>query len=146
TDGDFDLPIGSVLMKTFSVANQRVETRLFVHHADGDWAGYSYEWNDAGTDATLLPAGKTKPLANGPTWYFPSRTECLECHTTAAGRSLGPEIAQLNRDFTYTQTNRISNQLATLDHIGLFDAPLPAPPAMLDALSPLTSNAPLETR
>ena len=27
-------------------AGKRVETRLLMHHADGDWGGYSYEWLD----------------------------------------------------------------------------------------------------
>ena len=77
-DGDWDLPIGTVLMKEFSLGGKRVETRLLVHHDDGDWAGYSYEWSDDQTDATLLPASKTKDLGNGQTWYFPSRTDCLQ--------------------------------------------------------------------
>jgi len=42
-DGHWDLPIGTVLVKEFSLGNKRVETRLLVHHDDGDWAGYSYE-------------------------------------------------------------------------------------------------------
>jgi len=45
-DGDFDLPVGSVTVKTFRINGRLVETRLFMRHADGEWAGYSYEWND----------------------------------------------------------------------------------------------------
>jgi uncharacterized repeat protein (TIGR03806 family) len=123
-NGHLDLPIGSVLMKTFSLGVRRVETRLFMHHPDGVWAGYSYAWNDAGTDATLLQAGQTT-MVGGQSWTFPSRAQCLECHTAAAGRSLGPELGQLNRSFQYPN-GRLSNELATLDHIGLFDAPLGA--------------------
>lgn len=52
----------------------------------------------------------------------------MTCHTQAAGRTLGPEVAQLNADFTYALTNRISNQMATLSHIGV----LANPPASLD--------------
>ena len=52
-DGDFDFPNGTVLMKTFSVGGKRAETRLFMRHDDGGWAGYTYEWNDDGKDATL---------------------------------------------------------------------------------------------
>jgi uncharacterized repeat protein (TIGR03806 family) len=144
TDGDFDLPIGSVAVKTFLVAGQPVETRLLVRHQDGAWAGYSYEWNDAGTDAVLLPSSKTKPIGDR-SWYFPARSECLLCHTAAAGRTLGLEIAQLNGDLTYP-TGRLSNQLATLEHIGLFDAPLGHSPALLDRLPPASSAAPLDAR
>lgn len=124
-DGDFDLPVGTVLMKTFSLGTRLVETRLFMRHPDGSWGGYTYEWNDAQTDATLLPANKTVQVGTQ-SWYFPSRAECAQCHTAAAGNSLGLELGQLNRDITYPSTGRVANQLATLDHIGMFDAALPA--------------------
>src|SRR5262249_52108883 len=70
-DGDWDLPIGTVLIKEFSFDGKKVETRLLVHHDDGDWGGYSYEWSDDQTDATLLPSSRTKDLGNGKSWYFP---------------------------------------------------------------------------
>ncbi|HEU4539199.1 MAG TPA: hypothetical protein VFS00_33995, partial [Polyangiaceae bacterium] len=132
-DGDLDLPVGSVIVKTFKVGGKRVETRLMVRH-DDDWAGYSYEWADDESDATLLPSSKVKPLAGGGDWYFPSRSDCLSCHTVAAGRTLGLEIAQLNGDFTYPNGHR-GNQLAVLDQMGMFDAPLGTPsglPALPD--------------
>ena len=49
-DGDFDLPPGSVLIKTFVVENKLMEMRLFMRHPNGVWQGYSYEWNAAQTD------------------------------------------------------------------------------------------------
>lgn len=122
-DGDFAFPIGTVLGKTFAVAGKRVETRLFVRHEDGEWGGYSYEWQEDGKDAVLLAGSKSKDLG-GQTWYYPSRAECMRCHTEAAGRSLGLELGQQNGDFVYASTNRIANQLKTLDHIGVFAAPL----------------------
>jgi hypothetical protein len=71
----------------------------------------------------------------------------MRCHTAAAGRSLGPEIGQLNADFTYPSTNRLSNQLRTLEHIGMFDKPLPAPPEQLLAIpNPLGMKGTLEDR
>jgi uncharacterized repeat protein (TIGR03806 family) len=144
-DGDFDLPVGTVLVKEFAFAGRPVETRLFVRHADGEWAGYSYEWDDDGRDATLLPAGKTKPVGDV-TWTFPSRSECLSCHTQAAGRTLGLELLQLNGDAVYPATNRISNQLATLDHLELLEPPLTAAPGELPALPEPGGGAPLEAR
>lgn len=126
TDGDFDFPAGTVLVKTFSLDNKRIETRLFMRHDDGVWAGYSYEWLDDQSDAVLLPAGKIK-TAFAQTWTYPSRSDCVSCHTEAAGRSLGLELGQLNAEFTYPSTNRLSNQLKTLDHIGMFDKPLGKP-------------------
>ncbi|HWU87257.1 MAG TPA: PQQ-dependent sugar dehydrogenase, partial [Kofleriaceae bacterium] len=123
-DGDWDLPIGSVTMKTFSVRGKRIETRLFMRHEDGGWGGYTYEWNDGGTDATLLAGAKARPLDGGAAWGYPSRNQCLQCHSRAAGGTLGLETAQLNREAVYPSTNRLSNQLATLDHIGMLSAPL----------------------
>ncbi len=141
TSGDFDFPVGTVTMKSFRVGGKLVETRLFVKHADGEWGGYSYEWNDAQTEATLLPANKTRALAGGGSWYYPGRGECFTCHSQVAGRSLGPEITQLNGDFVYTSTNRISNQLATLDKLGYFTAPLSAPPSALPKMPTPTGSA-----
>ncbi len=135
SDGDWDLPIGSVVMKQFVVDGKRIETRLFMRHDDGGWGGYTYEWDTDGKDATLLPAGKLRPLDGGAMWTYPSRTQCMQCHSKAAGGTIGLETVQMNRDATYPSTNRISNQLATLDHIGMFSAPLATPPAMAPHLS-----------
>ena len=71
-----------------------------MRHPDGIWAGYTYEWNDAQTEATRVTGGKTVTVG-GQTWIFPSEAQCLQCHTAAAGRSLGLETAQLNGNFTY---------------------------------------------
>jgi uncharacterized repeat protein (TIGR03806 family) len=97
-DGDFDVPPATAAVKTFTVGGKKIETRLFVRYADGGWAGYSYEWNDDESDALLLQDSKTKPLANGATWYFPSRAECFACHTPSAGFTLGLEARQLTQD------------------------------------------------
>ncbi len=144
-NGHFDFPIGSVLVKSFRIDGKLVETRLFVRHADGEGGGYSYEWNAAQTDATLLPANKTKALAGVKSWYFPGRGECLGCHTAAAGRSLGLEVGQLNGDFVYERTNRVSNQLATLDRVGIFNAPIGAPSTLLAYPDP-NGTGPAEAR
>lgn len=144
-DGDFDFPIGTVLMKHFRLDGKLVETRLFVRHDDGGWEGYSYEWDDAETDARLLPANKTRRVGNA-TWYYPSRPECSRCHTAAAGGALGPESVQLNSDFVYVSTNRVSNQLRTLEHIGMFDKPLPKPVDGFSALVAPSGSASLDER
>jgi len=146
-DNDWDLPVGSVVMKTFSVDGKRIETRLFMHHDDGGWAGYTYEWSDDGTDAALLPAGKAKPIGTaGQVWTYPSRTQCIQCHSVAAGGTIGLETWQLNRDAVYPSTNRLSNELATLDHIGMFSAPLPGAPATLPKLPDPAGQDPIEQR
>jgi uncharacterized repeat protein (TIGR03806 family) len=138
-DGDFDLPIGSVVMKQFSVGGVRVETRLLVRHQDGGWAGYSYAWNDAQTEAALLPDADTRTVA-GQTWSYPSRAQCLECHTTAAGGTLGLEARQLARAFSYP-TGRVADQIGTLWQLGMIDSEPQVTP-----LAPLDGSAPIEDR
>ena len=86
-------------MKHFRLNGALVETRLFMRHPDGDWAGYTYEWNAQRTDATLVQGGKTVAIG-AQSWIFPSGNDCLTCHTAAAGFALGLEAAQLNRNFT----------------------------------------------
>ena len=121
SNGDFNFPIGSVLMKHFKLGEKFIETRLFAHGKTG-WQGFSYEWNDSQTEATLLKAAKEKPV-NNINWHFPSPGQCMECHTSAAGFSLGLETKQLNKDFMYP-SQLSANQLATLAHIGIFSSPL----------------------
>jgi len=120
-DHDWTFPIGSVLRKDFVLNGTLVETRLLARHTDGSWAGYSYEWNTAQTDATLLIASKTVNV-NGQNWTYPSQSQCLQCHTAAAGQTLGPETAQLNRLITDpNDTASQINQISYLDNIGLFN-------------------------
>jgi uncharacterized repeat protein (TIGR03806 family) len=119
-DGNWIFPIGTVLIKDFYLNDKPIETRLLVRHDDGDWAGYSYQWNYNGTDAILLETEKTK-VFNGQFWDYPSREQCLECHTQAAGRVLGPETGQMNRLHTYFSNGRTASQLDTLIHIGLLE-------------------------
>jgi uncharacterized repeat protein (TIGR03806 family) len=137
-DGDFEFPAGTVLAKEFAIDGAPVETRLMMRDAGGTWSGYSYEW--IGDDAYLLPAGKTKTLPGGQVWAFPDRGECLRCHTENAGFTLGPEVGQLNRDRVYAETNRIANQLATLEHIGLLTGGLPNTPDQLPAFAGLEDD------
>lgn len=147
SSGDWDFPPGTVLMKNFTVGAQLVETRLFMRHPDdGSWGGYSYEWNTAQTDATLVTGGKVSELANGQHWIFPSEGQCVQCHTNAAGGSLGPETAQLNRDFHYQQTDRTANQLFTLNHIQTLTPPITDPAAEPRMPDPADTTASLDER
>ena len=132
-DGDFDFPNGSVLVKNFRIGTQPVETRLFMRHGNGEWAGYTYEWNAQGTDATRVIGGKTVQVA-GQSWLFPSEAQCLVCHTAAAGRSLGLEQSQLNGSLTYAATGRTANQLDTLNAISTLTPALTLPAAQLPAM------------
>lgn len=140
-DGDFHFPPGSVLVKEFRLFDKRIETRLLARHADGNWAGYSYAWNEDESEAELVgPAGRQLEIS-GQGYTIPGRSQCLRCHTFAAGRSLGLEIRQLNRDFHYPSTNRSANQLTTLEAVGLLEHTLPDRPENLPALVPLDDHS-----
>jgi hypothetical protein len=115
-------------MKEFSLAGQRVETRLLVRHAT-DWVGYSYRWREDESDADLVAATGDRRFFDDQVWSFPTRSQCLDCHSTASGRSLGLETAQLNGTFVYPN-GKSANQIATLARIGLF-ATDPGDPARL---------------
>ncbi|HEX7081365.1 MAG TPA: PQQ-dependent sugar dehydrogenase, partial [Gammaproteobacteria bacterium] len=143
-DGDFAFPEGAVLMKHFRLDGRLVETRLLMHHPRAGWAGYSYRWNDAQTDATLVEGGAVAEIG-GRQWIFPSSDDCLACHTSAAGFTLGLETAQLDNDFTYPATGRTANQLETLDAIALFASPL-APSSGEALADPYDAAAPLDAR
>lgn len=128
-EGAWRFPEGTVLVKTFSLGTERVrrriETRLLVFQQK-EWVGYSYIWNEAQSEAVLVcPGGQnqtyTVTTAAGPrtqTWHFPSRAECMVCHSRAAGFVLGLNSLQMNRDHDYSGC--IDNQLRALEHVGVF--------------------------
>ena len=145
SDKDWDFPAGTVLRKDFRLSGRLVETRLLMRHPDGNWGGFTYEWNAGQTDATLLQGGATRTI-DSQQWVFPSEGQCLECHTSAAGRTLGPTTAQLNRSFVYPQTGRSANQLYTLNHIGVLSPPITDPAAQPTMPDPSNISAPLANR
>lgn len=143
---DWQFPNGTVIVKNFRLNGSLIETRHLMRHPDGVWAGYTYEWNAQETEATRVRGGKIATIG-GQDWIFPSEGQCMVCHTSAAGFSLGPETAQLNRDFTYPTTARTANQLETLDHIMMFATPLPGPASGLASIAdPTDGGASLEDR
>ena len=159
-------PNGTVTVKHFFLETEpgqkrRLETRIFVasvlggteEYGDQVWNGYTYIWNDAQTDAELADKNgadreftiKTATGEKKQTWHFPSRAECNLCHTVTAKYALGVNTAQMNRDHNYNGV--VANQLATLEHIGLFTKKLPAPPEKLAKLADYKDEkAPLDAR
>ena len=144
-DGDWDFPNGTVLMKNFRLDNRLIETRLFMRHPDGVWAGYTYEWNAQQTDATLVRGGK-QVTVGGQTWIYPSEGQCLQCHTEAAGRSLGLETRQLAFNITYPQTGRDAHQLVTLNAINTLTAPIANPTDQVPYPNPTGTSGTLGER
>ena len=140
---DWDLPNGTVLVKHFHLNDRLAETRLFMRHPDGGWAGYTYRWNDAQTEATRVRGGLVAPVG-GQDWIYPSESDCMFCHNKSSGYSLGLETAQLNGDHHYPQTGRTTNQIATLNAIEALTPPIAGdPPAYPD---PADTGQPLEAR
>jgi uncharacterized repeat protein (TIGR03806 family) len=141
-NGHLRVPAGSVLIKLFELSGVPVETRLLVRHDDGAWAGYSYAWRNDASDADLLETTLSRRFG-ADEWTYPSRQNCLDCHTEAAGWSLGTELAQLNRTFEYTRGR--SEQLATLANVGLIAGELPQPlpefPAPSDVAASIEKRA-----
>ena len=134
-EGHWELPVGTVLMKHFLFAGKFLETRLFIRFADL-WAGFSYQWNSDQTDALLvsengLKTDITNSSGGTQSWSFPSRSDCLQCHNDTVGGSLGPETRQFDRMFKYP-SGVTANQIDTLEHIGLFDAPVVRMPPLTD--------------
>jgi len=152
-------PPDTVLVKTFSLemeagnpnSTRRLETRLlhFKPMPGTDevgaqfWRGYTYVWNDEQTDAELLDAAglnrtftiQDKDAPGGQreqVYRFPSRSECTMCHTFSAKYALGVDTRQMNKDHDYGGV--VANQLATLEHLGVFKQKLPERPENLPRL------------
>ena len=141
----WQFPVGTVFAKTFLLdltrgdpsTRRRLETRLLVRNRRA-WEGYTYVWNDEQTDATLIDSAVTRTFEvrsgdkiEKQTWYFPSRMDCIVCHTKAADFVLGWNTRQLNRVHNYG--GQRENQLKVFDRLGLFDRPLPKSLEQLEA-------------
>lgn len=135
----WNLPDNTVLIKSFALEKEAgvttsrrwIETR-FLLKTEGEWFGYSYEWNDDQTDAVLVGTdGKDREFqirdAQSPSgirkqnWRYPGRTECMVCHSRAANYVLGLSTLQFNGDHDYGGV--VDNQMLVLEHLGLAKFP-----------------------
>lgn len=105
--GPFELPIGTVVAKSFGYANAAggtkwIETRVLVHEASG-WKGYEFVWNETQTDAVRKSMGASLELRDvhgiAPASYsLPTETDCAECHGRERTAPIGLRAEQLNRE------------------------------------------------
>ena len=134
---NWQFPTGTITIKHFELpiddtdpsVTVRLETRVIVCTEENEYYAVTYRWNPEQTDATLLIDSETQDYtiqeAGGGSrqqeWYFPSRSDCRSCHTTAAGQALGVRTQHFNHQAFYPSTNRTANQLQTFSSLGIFD-------------------------
>ena len=157
TKEKWTFPKDAVLAKTLSLemdhghpaSRRRLETQIL--HFDGtEWRAYTYQWNEAQTDAALVDgAGLDQSLAivdgqapggrRTQTWHFPSRAECMRCHNPWTGVVLGFALPQLNKNHRYATVGSanehsggkgiVDHQLRALAHIDILSQDLEMRPA-----------------
>ena len=136
-DAPWTFPEGTVFIKQFDMPNAgpngtslRLETRFFIMGAGGKGYGLTYRWNEEGTEAFLLEGSAEQSYTimdeagmavESGIWSFPSRTQCLTCHTNNANFVLGVQTHQLNGELTYPATGQTFNQLNYLNEVGILN-------------------------
>ncbi|MGN6386466.1 MAG: PQQ-dependent sugar dehydrogenase, partial [Verrucomicrobiota bacterium] len=134
-DGNWLFPNGMVWMKHFDMelekgnpsSRKRLETRFIVKNDTGVY-GVTYKWDPSGTNAVLVPEeglNEVLTISEGgtnrsQTWRYPSRSECLLCHTELGGLAIGFTTAQLNCTIDYGNGSGLENQLQAFANSGYF--------------------------
>ncbi len=141
------LPDGVALVQTLTlpagdgVPARRVETRVLLKQA-ADWFGYSYLWNEAQTDATLVSKAGQELTVGQQKWTVPARSQCVLCHARGANYALSLTTAQLNREVIVD--GRGEPQLPLLAKLGLIkSSPVEPQPRLVN---PHDLTAPLPER
>jgi len=133
-DANWSFPTGTVWIKHFDLemtngvpsSARRIETRFLVKNSGGIY-GLTYRWNSTQTDANLVSENGLNEsfiIREGGTnrtqiWRYPSRSECLVCHSPAGGYALGFNTHQLNRNGAAG-----GNQILDLNEMGYFASPV----------------------
>ena len=124
----FDFPVGSVLVKTFSMPSETskdsrgyaienvIETRLLIRKPTG-WVARVYAWDDNKLDATKITSGKSiaTVLGHGDEilqfdYGVPAQGQCTECHQYNPGGDkdlqifspIGSKARYLNSTYAYS--------------------------------------------
>ncbi|OAI56770.1 hypothetical protein AYO49_03655 [Verrucomicrobiaceae bacterium SCGC AG-212-N21] len=130
--GNWTFPTGMVWIKHFDFdttrgdpgTRRRLETRFLVKTATGVY-GLSYKWRADQSDADLVSEeglSEVVPSSSpAQTWRFPSRAECVTCHSAVAGHALSFNNPQMNREHVYGGASQ--NQITALSDAGYFSSP-----------------------
>jgi uncharacterized repeat protein (TIGR03806 family) len=154
--GTWSFPAGTVFVKTFELqTNQsdpsslrRLETRLLVRDTNGAVYGVTYKWRPDYSDADLLTTNLTESIPittptgmTNQSWYYPSPSDCLQCHTAVANYVLGVNARQLNNTMTYPN-GVTDNELRAINRTGLFNPAFDeATISGMERLSAITNTA-----
>jgi hypothetical protein len=114
----WEFPEGTKFWKEFAVGGRKVETRFLWKH-DGEWRFATYAWNDAQTDATLVPENgllTNVEVAPGKRHRIPGSIECRACHVTDRVEILGFTALQLStlRDPDALHAEPLTAEMITL--------------------------------
>lgn len=158
-NGNWSFPGGMAWIKHFDLemtngvpsSAKRLETRILVKTTNNVY-GVTYRWGNSLTNATLVPdAGLDEAftISDGGTtrtqiWHYPSRTECVICHTPIGGYAVGFNTEQLNRDFDFG--GGATNQIAALSRAGYFSSSVNNIHSLRALASPTDESASLEWR
>jgi len=133
-DQVFDLPIGTIMSKTFSypvdlrepsLGERHIETRIQIREPDG-WYGVTYLWSEDQRDAVLTTGGAEADVSwidddgerRSLSYEVPNANQCLTCHAqNNAYQPIGPTARNLNR--SPRSDGPTGNQLTDLAHHGL---------------------------
>jgi hypothetical protein len=146
---NWDFPLGTMFVKTFSDDTHPVETRV-IRRVDDPFESYEfnvYKWSADGKTADLATiAGDMHnpvPAKIGTVSFMhtiPSESDCKECHNRAHKKDGLPtsnyigfdEIRLNNKQGTDTKT-----QLQNFTDMGFFNAPITTPRDVRDPTSPI---------
>jgi glucose/arabinose dehydrogenase len=127
-------PKDTVMAKTLYHGTRKVETQVL--HFDTYWRGYTYKWNDAQTDAALVPANGEDGSVGGQPWRFHSREECMRCHGGNFSKMLAFAPGQLDHD----------GQLGKFVSLGIVDVKFGTAAKDFPMADPYNKEGNLETR
>ena len=128
---------------------RRLETRFcWFATRTGAVYGVTYKWRPDYSDADLLTTNLSESIAittssgvTNQTWYYPSPSDCLQCHTPVANYVLGVNARQLNNTMAYPN-GVTDNELRAINRTGLFNPAFDeATISAMEHLSAVTNTA-----